>query len=492
MREHFWRWGLALLVLAACLRLPSLSLPLDRDEGEYATLAQQWLQGGGLPYRDFLEQKPPLAVAVDALAIKTLGESVLSLRIVALLWQLATLFALLAFMRRFESPGAALVATTLYALASCGARVQGLGANAESFIALPLLLGLLAVMHEPEGGEAAWGWLLFGLCGGLAGLAKQSALPAVVALTGAVAYVRRPTLKAWGLVILGFAGIWALVLGLFSLAGSARALVHCVFLYNIGYAGQGLGGFFSRLAGCLIRLAPEQLALWGAAMVALLKPAYARGRRGVILAAWLVGAAAGVALSGRFYPHYFQVMLAPLCCLAGTWLASWDWESAGDLRLRAALAALFLAGWLHSSAALYLAPDGGARSREIFGLRSFADAPIAADLIKHLDAPAGPLFIWGSEAELYFLTNRPPSSRFLFNYPLTGEAPAWPGGEEEMLEGLRKASVAVMPVDARLDPNVPFQARLAAVLSRDFDAKGRTEQFLVGVRKPATDAYARR
>ena len=82
-------WGLlAAAVLASLLaRMGSLNLPLDRDEGEYATLAMAWLQGHGIPYRDFLEQKPPLAVLLYA-PPQWLGfASVTALRLTVLCWQ---------------------------------------------------------------------------------------------------------------------------------------------------------------------------------------------------------------------------------------------------------------------------------------------------------------------------------------------------------------------------------------------------------------------
>ena len=49
----------ALAVLAfAALRTPLLAVPLERDEGEYAYIAQRML-AAELPYRDAFDQKPP-------------------------------------------------------------------------------------------------------------------------------------------------------------------------------------------------------------------------------------------------------------------------------------------------------------------------------------------------------------------------------------------------------------------------------------------------
>ena len=52
------------------LRWPVADVPLERDEGEYAYIAQRWLRGK-VPYRDAFDQKPP-GVFVAYAVIETL------------------------------------------------------------------------------------------------------------------------------------------------------------------------------------------------------------------------------------------------------------------------------------------------------------------------------------------------------------------------------------------------------------------------------------
>src|SRR5690348_4867189 len=59
---RYWAGGVAVLLamtVAVLMRLPALRLPLERDEGAYAYIANLWLHGG-LPYRDVFDHKPPL------------------------------------------------------------------------------------------------------------------------------------------------------------------------------------------------------------------------------------------------------------------------------------------------------------------------------------------------------------------------------------------------------------------------------------------------
>src|ERR1700722_5015389 len=92
--RRLWAWAFGGSAAAVLMRLPSLNLLLDRDEGEYATLAWLWRSGAGLPYHDWLEQKPPLAIAMNALAQAVCGDGVLGLRLLSLAWIAATVLAL--------------------------------------------------------------------------------------------------------------------------------------------------------------------------------------------------------------------------------------------------------------------------------------------------------------------------------------------------------------------------------------------------------------
>ena len=74
------RIAAAALVALACatfvaIRAPYLSVPLERDEGEYAYIAQR-IGHGEIPYRDSFDQKPPGVFAVYWLALRLFGRSV--------------------------------------------------------------------------------------------------------------------------------------------------------------------------------------------------------------------------------------------------------------------------------------------------------------------------------------------------------------------------------------------------------------------------------
>ncbi|HXC62954.1 MAG TPA: hypothetical protein VNZ67_01285, partial [bacterium] len=153
-----WRWGCGAALLAALLRLPALRLLLDRDEGEFATLAWLWRAGKGTPYRDWIEQKPPLALLPHWLAQACFSaDPVLGLRWISLAWSSATVLAAFGLVLALGRAGrlggrlrltpsrltlAAGLGALLAALLANQVRSQAVAANTETWQTLPLVAAL--------------------------------------------------------------------------------------------------------------------------------------------------------------------------------------------------------------------------------------------------------------------------------------------------------------------------------------------------------------
>src|SRR5206468_5800024 len=93
-----------IVLIVAAVRAPLLSIPLERDEGEYAYIA--WRLGyDELPYRDWVDQKPPAVFFIYRLALSLPFEPVRAIHFVALLFSAASACALfflaLRLMNRF-------------------------------------------------------------------------------------------------------------------------------------------------------------------------------------------------------------------------------------------------------------------------------------------------------------------------------------------------------------------------------------------------------
>ncbi len=93
-RGHLARAAVAAALIAvfALLRAPYVSVPLERDEGEYAYIAQRLLEGD-VPYRDAFDQKPPGVFLAYAMAFVSFGQSIESIHWLLYLWTAATALA---------------------------------------------------------------------------------------------------------------------------------------------------------------------------------------------------------------------------------------------------------------------------------------------------------------------------------------------------------------------------------------------------------------
>jgi hypothetical protein len=80
-----------IVFVTAMLRVPLLDIPLERDEGEYAYIA--WRLGHHeLPYRDWVDQKPPGIFWTYATALKLPVDPIRSIHAMGLLWTTACFF----------------------------------------------------------------------------------------------------------------------------------------------------------------------------------------------------------------------------------------------------------------------------------------------------------------------------------------------------------------------------------------------------------------
>src|SRR6266480_1533125 len=83
----------SLILIVAAIRAPLLPIPLERDEGEYAYIA--WRLGHNeLPYRNWVDQKPPAVFYVYRLALSLPFEPVRAIHLVVWLFVAASTCAL--------------------------------------------------------------------------------------------------------------------------------------------------------------------------------------------------------------------------------------------------------------------------------------------------------------------------------------------------------------------------------------------------------------
>lgn len=453
--------SLGLLLVVALLRWPALSLPLDRDEGAYATIAWAGQAHALTPYVDLLDHKPPLLYGLYAQAIRWGGPSALSIRLFSLLWQALSAMALgLLLLRWTRSRKMAWSGGLIFALLGSAWETQAVTANAEGWVWLPLLAGL-ALLRPWDDERAAWRWALWGVAAGLAANIKQPYY--LWALGLPLLWPVRGRLRALGATVAGLALLQALIAGAYARHGALAAWWQAVFAFNAEYSAPLTWGALKGLAGLLRHLARSQSLLWILAGAAWMGAATRLRRLG--LATLALGFLAA-ALSGRWYPHYAQSWSLGLALLGASAFQAgaseaWPWK-------RALLLGLAVLAFLRVQAPYWEEADGARRSLRLMGVADFAAAPGLAQWIQSHSEPHERVLIWGAEPEIYFLAQRLPATRQLNHYALTGVTPRWPGAEEDFLGAATDARTHVVVLTQGLDPADPFQAALGKTLQQRY------------------------
>ena len=417
-----------LILSAAAVKIPLLGVPLERDEGEYAYIA--WRLGHNeLPYRDWVDQKPPAVFWTYRAALALPFDPVRAVHLAALIFSAASSCALFFLALRFMDRFWAMVAAALFTLLSADPFAQGTAANTEVFMLLPLILSQIAFLKAADNPRNV---LLMLGCGALTGIAI--AFKQVAAVNWFLLIALYPIFapeKRWRSAV-AFA-IWSLggllaVAGIIALYFWARdglsELIDNVFTHNLEYIGAMT--WSDRLQFCaetLTRLARAETLVWLFSAAGLIGLIIARQRKWfAFLAGWLITSMVGVSASGYFFPHYFQQLLPPVALIAvfgAQWLSvSRPWRSS---RIPGALLSLLLAVLpLKTLWPFWFSYTPAEAVRKIYPGNFFAEMPEFAARVAQATSSEQRVFVFGAEPELLFYAQRVSATRYIFLFPLYG------------------------------------------------------------------------
>jgi 4-amino-4-deoxy-L-arabinose transferase-like glycosyltransferase len=327
-----------LLALIVALGLRAFSFGttgLDWDESLYIVVAGRWLHGD-VPYSAIWDIHPMGVPALFSLGTWLLGDGLLAARLLGLLAVTGTAALLCVFLDRYTRLRPAGILAGLFYLLYM-TRPEGLAANTEVFnnfavtAASYLLVGeLLAAPDTMRPRRIFAAALLLGT-----GLQfKYVVIPEAVMLCG--------TLLLWqlargasftriaGLAVLAVLGgvLPTLLASLYYWwAGALQPYLDATLRANVAYLAEPLtaGTVLARIRYGLLPIAG--LLIWPVVLFVLVRRDRQHRRLEVIclwLAIWLVSTCIDVALPLKFWKHYFNALVPPLCLIAGlalVWLA---------------------------------------------------------------------------------------------------------------------------------------------------------------------------
>jgi len=507
-----------LVLLATLVRAPFFDEPPGRDQGLFMTQAWQWLGGSEL-YSEIWEHKPGGIVALYGLAIEFGGlrpASIQYLHGLAGAWTALVLFFLARRAGLFAVP--ATLAGIFYLVFFGGPLFGGFWATAQveifvdSLVALALLLLVPGRRPLSTGRSLALGLVLGVTVFGL----KYSCVPLLVLafLAGAP---RTPgsasPRSSFAAILGGFAAVGVLTLLVFAATHRLADFWQATVEFNWAHRGVPAPAAQTALVSRLFPFFGALWVLYGLAGWAIVHRAV-WGRRSevrerlVLCGVALFGAAlAQVFFQGKFWVYHYHVVLLPLALLAACGVQALAETLGSELHRRRAtwglgLISLGLVGISYGPVL-----DAYVRQHRVFERwqnqlsdvswhetyvwggtdYDYAETAAAARQLGLSTSPGDRVFVWGFEPSLYWLAQRAPSSRFLYDYPLSRRFGAIATRyESQLLQDLQLHPPAVVVVVAR-DPNdLELQAsdrqleehpRLEEWMARGYRARWRTGDF---------------
>jgi 4-amino-4-deoxy-L-arabinose transferase-like glycosyltransferase len=428
------------IVFFAAIRFRLRTMPLERDEGEYAYAGQLMLQGIP-PYKLAYTMKLPGTPTAYAVIMALFGQTPAGIHIGLLLVNSATTLLIYLLARRLSGRLGGVVAAASYAALSTSYWVLGLAAHATHFVVLFAVAGILLLLKAIESGRM-WQFFLCGVLFGLAFLMKQQgiAFPVFGGLYLLWGEWRRSQWSRtnWrslfskvgcysaGSYSAGVVLPFALTCLILLAAGVFKNFWFWVFTYAREYASEN--GFYAgvyRFLWAFPRAVDSSIGVWLIAALGLTALWWYRESRryAVLIGGLLLFSFLAVCPGFYFRPHYFILMLPVVAILAGMAV-----HSVTDVLARRSSMALAAIPVVVFSAAFAYAVIGQwdvlfemdpvAVCQHVYGAMLFPEAlPIARYLDAHT-APDEPVMVLGSEPEIYFYAKRHSATGFIYMYGL--------------------------------------------------------------------------
>lgn len=455
--RHFWVWAAlaTILLVTVVIRVRLLEAPLERDEGEYAYAGQLILQGIA-PYAQVYNMKMPGIYAAYALILAVFGQTHSGIHFGLLVINAATIFLLFILANKLFGPVAGLVTAAAFALLSLGQWVQGIFANAEHFVILPALGGILLLRRAVDY-QKWWSLLAGAFLLGLAPIMKQHG-GAFIIFGGLYLLFcelrRRPFL--WKLFVAKGILFLASVLLPFTLtclalwwSGVFEKFWFWTFVYAREYISSlPLSKGLQYLKEYTVLIAGSSILIWLLAGIGLIPPLWnKKARRSwVFVLVFLLFSFLSMCPGFYFRPHYFILLLPAVALLAGIGACSvFDLLTRiikkGPLtRIILMVSVLVvLVFTMHKQRDFLFVMSPAMASRTTYGYNPFPESLEIARYIKENSTKNDRIAVIGSEPQIYFYSNRRSATGHIYTYALMGKHSYALKMQQEMIRQIESA-----------------------------------------------------
>ena len=450
--RNYWLLWIGICLVYILIRLNTVSIPLDRDEGIFG-YAGQVILNHGLPYRDVFDHKPPIVFYLNALALLFVPPTATGIHIFLHAYNFLTLIILFLLAKTYtESSTAGLWVAFIYAVFSSSPAIQGFTASTEMFLLLPLSMSLLFAVLAVQKRSILYS-LSSGICGALAFFTKQTAafILVFICLYVLVSLISRilsknlskktsvAILLGWGS---GFLLVLLLIVGFYYYQGAFDEFLYWNLTHSLLYSKRSsLSWILSRVYSIGLQIVKGNFFIIFIGFVVSLFACFRRNLTGCFMLGFLLCSFLAT-VPGTVYDHYFA-QLAPAVSMAGGWAVALCLSMIPDLRLRKCAALLTAAAiiavpvWAHSG--YYYKQSPIEFSRSFFRENPFPESEDLAEFLAERTSKEDTVFIIGSEPQIFLLSQRQSSTSFAIIYPLMAEFPRYQEFQRTAWEEVKKS-----------------------------------------------------
>ena len=428
----FIAWGLvvAAMVFIAAIRIRLLSIPLERDEGEFAYMGQLMLQGIP-PYSLAANMKLPGTYAAYALIMALFGQTIEAVHLGLLLINTSTMLMVFLLARRLFDDYTGVVACATYGILSLSPSVLGTSAHATHFVLLPALGGIILLLKAIESGKQTalfWSGLLFGL----SFLMKQPGIFfgcfALFYLMGSQISQTRSLTRSIVIRTLVFTAGLSIPCLLTCLTLYALGVFQNFWFWTVAYASEygslrplsvGIAAFFRR--------APLVIdgfyLLWMLAGIGILVVSLKREMRIRLLFMYgfFIFSFLAVCPGLYFREHYFILLLPAVALFVGISTRYFQMRFAAPKTFQVLTPLLFLICFCHGVASqklFFFTLNPVLACRYMYFPNPFPESIAIADYIKNHTTPDSTIAVLGSEPQIYFYAHRRSATSYIYTYGL--------------------------------------------------------------------------
>jgi dolichyl-phosphate-mannose-protein mannosyltransferase len=437
----------------AAIRVRLLSMPLERDEGEFA-LAGQLIREGHPPYDHLYNMKWPGTYYAYALIETVFGETIKGVRLGILCVNAVSIVLVYLIGRRLLDAYAANAAALVYAILSLSPNTLSLAGHAAHFVILAALAAIVSLEYAFSTRRLS----LFVVAGFFAGLAPVMKQPGLALTAFIVAYwlyhdlrvgekrrdvVRRGTALAAGI---------GLAIGLMLCSVVATHTFHTFWLWTISYArhygpdkslNQGVRSLF---LGLSLSVGGGLLLWFLAGLGVCLLPLHPRTRaRAPFLLGFLLFSFLAVCPSLIFRTQYFILLLPAVSLLCGAAVFGvrrrmWSESPRAALLWVLGLVLVPVSVDLLFQSRVYFHATPDEVSQLMYGADCpFAESVAVADYLSRHTEPSDAVAVLGSEPQIYFYARRPPATGHIYTYAMMENQPYAHDFQEQMIREIEAA-----------------------------------------------------